>query len=770
MPPPPANLTRLTHSSVDKLDLLLMIDNSRSMADKQAVLAAAIPDLVAGLVNPRCVDAMGVPSPQQPQGPLDPCPDPATTRRSNPILDIHIGIVTSSLGSHGADSCPDVDHVSCAGGINTTNNDHGHLVSRLDACGGGTAPTYLGKGFLAWDPGAKHMKDPNPKVHSAALGAINFDVTTGVSTTTTPGIIPDLKDMVLGVGQIGCGYESQLEGWYRFLIDPDPPQSIMLDAQQDVQRVGIDNVLLQQRKDFLRASSLLAILVISDENDASVKESGQNWIIGQQRDPQNPNKNFYMPKARHECATNPNDMCCRSCAADQTGCPTDPNCPGTYDAKADDVNLREWDQKRRFGIDFYYPVQRYVDGLTLPTVLDSKGQSAPNPIFSQLDPSSGENGVRDPSLVFLAAVVGVPWQDIARDPKDLTKGVKNAGELAQLDAHAHTTWDYIIGDPANYVPPLDPHMIESNAPRIGTDPITGVVLAPTTAPAGADAINGHEYTPGTKMGIQTVANDLEYACIFDLPQPRDCSDPNVAACECADPKNDNPLCDADPSKGGARTLQARAKAYPSIRELQLVKGLGSQGIVGSICPAQLKDPSKADFGYRPSIQAILDRLTSAADGACFPKPLVPDAAGQVACTIIEGTFSPGKTCCAGQPGRRPVPAEHAALLAQVKADPASKALALDCFCELEQLGGAPSPGCSSIASGLSACQCDASQAPLLNGKPVDGWCYVDAAETPLLSNPAIVKSCPDGDKRILRFVGGGAPSNGATTFMACAGL
>jgi hypothetical protein len=37
---------RLTQSSVDKIDLVLGIDNSRSMADKQDILSLAIPDLV----------------------------------------------------------------------------------------------------------------------------------------------------------------------------------------------------------------------------------------------------------------------------------------------------------------------------------------------------------------------------------------------------------------------------------------------------------------------------------------------------------------------------------------------------------------------------------------------------------------------------------------------------------------------------------------------------------------------------------------------------
>jgi hypothetical protein len=47
---------RITQTSVDKIDLLFMVDNSRSMTDKQEILRLALPDLVSRLVNPICVD------------------------------------------------------------------------------------------------------------------------------------------------------------------------------------------------------------------------------------------------------------------------------------------------------------------------------------------------------------------------------------------------------------------------------------------------------------------------------------------------------------------------------------------------------------------------------------------------------------------------------------------------------------------------------------------------------------------------------------------
>src|SRR5918995_3648511 len=50
---------QITQTSVDKIDLLFMIDNSRSMSDKQEILQLAVPDLVSRLVNPICVDSEG---------------------------------------------------------------------------------------------------------------------------------------------------------------------------------------------------------------------------------------------------------------------------------------------------------------------------------------------------------------------------------------------------------------------------------------------------------------------------------------------------------------------------------------------------------------------------------------------------------------------------------------------------------------------------------------------------------------------------------------
>ncbi|MFO0761931.1 MAG: hypothetical protein U0359_36160 [Byssovorax sp.] len=556
-------------AKVDKVDIVVGVDNSRSMADKQAVLALALSDLVQSLVNPPCLDGSGNPvSPQPPSG-NDVCPQ-GSARAYAPVLDIHVGIISSSIGGHGSDACSPAETNSCNGKPNASNNDQGHLVSREDACGGMNVPTYQGQGFLAWDP-AQVLMPPG------SADAADFT--------------SKFRTMVLGVGQVGCGYESQLESWYRFLVDPEPYASIPV-VNGVATPTGIDQTLLQQRAEFLRPDSLLAILMLSDEDDCSTKEFGQFYFANQQRSPANPGQAFHLPRARAVCATDPNDPCCTSCGAQTPqGCADDPTCNGVpLSDLEDDINLRCWDQKRRFGIDFMYPVDRYVQGLSSPTIPNRAGDLVPNPLFT----NPGGGAARDPGLVVLAGIVGVPWQDIARNPADLSQGFKNAQELA-TSQNGKTSWDVILGDPATYTPPADPLMIESVDPRSGQNPITGDALV---APGGAgqNPINGHEYTIGKR-------DDLQYACTFPILAPRDCTQPGTVACDCTDPQNDSPLC--DPSN---KTSQIAAKAYPSQRQLSVLKGLGPQGVVSSICPSQQEDPSKADYAYRPAVRALIDRV------------------------------------------------------------------------------------------------------------------------------------------------------------------
>ena len=130
-------------------------------------------------------------------------------------------------------------------------------------------------------------------------------------------------------------------------------------------------------------------------------------------------------------------------------------------------------------------------------------------------------------------------------------------------------------------------MIESTEPRPGL---------PTSG--NTDPVHGHDYPIPER-------DDLQYACTFELPTPIDCTIPdNVqGGCDCDIQGNDNPVCE-----GPTQQLQVRAKAYPGLRQLSVVKGLGPQGVAGSICGDVVQDPSSPAYGYRPAVAAVVESI------------------------------------------------------------------------------------------------------------------------------------------------------------------
>ena len=250
-------------SKVSKIDLLFMIDNSSSMADKQGILAEAVPDLVDRLVNPVCVFADGTVS-GKPDG-NDKCPD-NTVKDFEPVKDIHIGVISSSIGGHGSKACKPTE----AGRQNVDM----HLLTRNTGRRHGRAPP----GTRAFSPGTATAIPPNA-----------------------------FTDIVKGVGQHGCGYEASLESIYHFLIDPEPYTEV---STTDHTVKGPDDALLQQRKDFLRPDSLVAVIAVTDENDCSVIDGGSsNYLVVE---PGSKTSSVLCPGTAI-CQTDPNNACCYNC-------------------------------------------------------------------------------------------------------------------------------------------------------------------------------------------------------------------------------------------------------------------------------------------------------------------------------------------------------------------------------------------------------------------------------------------------------------------------
>src|SRR6185437_13264353 len=312
-------------------------------------------------------------------------------------------------------------------------------------------------------------------------------------------------------------------------------------------------------------------------------------------------------------------------------------------------------------------------------------------------------------------------------------------------------WDDIVGDPDNYIPPVSPFMQESDAPRSGTDPITGITLP------GNNKINGHEWTiPNVYPGTGDSRGDIEYACTFKLAKPKDCSKDTSSGCNCG-----------EDSLGSNATNPLCAKAYPGVRNLAIVKGMydanADTGIVASICPQQLDTPETmnqdgtttpvANYGYRPAVKAIVDRLKQAITNQCLGRQL-PTKNGSAPCIVLEQQPSGSDCSCTGT--ARAVVADQykeAVAEAQQLAQQLDPGSAAGCFCEITQTTG----------SALSSCQNDV----MTSG--VDGWRYIDATTDPPLGNSKLVSQCSPSEQRQVRSVGKGTPAPNALTFVTCEG-
>lgn len=703
-------------SRVSAVDIVLGVDNSRDMEFAQALLASSIDALVHALVNPSCLNANGVAILDQPASSSEPCPA-GSARPREPITDIHLGVVTSSLGGLGSDACPVV-----AGLPETlSNDDAGHLVSRSDPTGGEAVPTYEGKGFLAWDPGSR--RSPPGEADEVAF-------------------VAGARALLGGVGALGCGYESQLESVYRFLVDPEPYASIFVGGDGKLVTGGVDQTLLTQRRDFLRPDSMLLVVTASAENDCSVRPTGQYYLALQTSIDGAP---FHLPRARATCAEAPWSACCRSCGQpaglDEMGnpCPEDPSC-GALDDLDDPIELRCYDQKRRFGIDFLHPTSRYVEGFTAATVTDRAGQIVPNPLFTDLDPSDDRGRVRSAGLVHVLGLVGVPYQALLRDASDFAGGFRTASELDTPRESGHTTWDLVLGDPESWTPPLDPHMVESVAPRSGWSELTGAPMEAPDAPLWADPVNGHELGDSFR--------DLQFACITALPEPLDCSE-GVPGCDCYWGSETDPRCAPNPDDDGLPTLRIAWEAKPGLRQLAFLRGLGSQGHVGSICATAQANPQAIDFGYVQVLRQLVDDSLGQpvpAESLCLPRALDPDALGRVDCQVIEATVEDDCRC---DGARRPAAADACAPLSGLADEPVPT-----CYCEITQVADADLEACRTAPPGQAG---------------GDGYCYVDGMSQPPLGDPALTDACLADERRLLRFVGTGRPKPDAQIFVRCPG-
>jgi len=693
----------------NKLDLLFMVDNSLGMAEKQATLAQAVPALMAQLTTPPCLDASGTPTGDR----VPHCP-PGSAPAMDPITDIHAGVITSSLGDHGSgDVCSDAQDAR---------NQQEGLPPR----------DYNDKAQLL------------PSVRSG-LGTDDFlvwDAATVANPTANAALTQNLTTQILAAGERGCGYEAQLEAWYRFLVDPEPVESMDHDENAASVRGAVNQTVLAQRAAFLRPDSVVAIVMLTDENDCSIldEDGSQGWLTGYKGGIDN--NNWRMPAASEACAHSPNDPCCRPCAGEPpAGCPDNEHdlaCRSgrSLSANDDSMNLRCFHQKTRFGVDLLYPTERYTEALQNYTIHPRLGgPELPNPLYVAPDGIMHRN-----ARVVLAGVVGAPWQDLATN--DSLSG-RRLDYLTSSEIGAAERWNLFVGIPSINLEPRDPLMIESIDPRptgAAHPVVDDAAIAAFTEDANVNPINGHE------QAVLTTRDDLQFACIYPLAEPIDCDDGNADACDCNADEVDkhSPLCTGVTATTDG--TQAYGKAYPSTRELEVLAAPTS--VVASACPKNTvaQGDDDPDVGYVPALRALAAQLREPLGYSCGPS-----SARGAACTIVEAR--PLGSCdCDPDTGRTAPSGFGLEVVDTGAAELRSVGLDADdyCWCQVTPLAGEALAACTSTADG--------------GDEP--GFCFIDPENGS--GDPSLVASCPADGKFRLRFVGDDLPAAGALTFMDCA--
>jgi len=773
--------TTLPQQAVDKIDLLLAIDNSASMADKQQILAEAVPDLLLRLLRPRCIDTEGNIINDDKGTPRRADPTKSTPKEQcegfgepefKPIADIHIGVVSSSLGSMGGDVCPEAGK-----------DDHARLIGRVPP---GPTEAALSKsgdgGYLAWFPDVASNK-----------GKVAPPVPIGDEATLRSAF----QALVKGAGQKGCGFEAQLESVYQFLVQPDPWDEVIVDeSTKHASLRGYNEQLLQQRKDFLRPDSLVAIVMLTDEDDSSADPlslGGVGWgfmanAFPGSRTPRpgiHNEPNTTAPRGTSACDEDPSSKECTSCAfARDPKCDSDPACArikkdpnctdafaGDYGPKDEPLNVRFHRMKQRYGIDPQYPIKRYADGLQQARVPNRENEhnaaggyvgtaTCTNPLFAKNLPGSTaeaikagraslgakrgdgktlsdadlakaglcnlERGPRSPDLVYFAVVGGAPNELLFDDAYTNVPRPK-----AKIDFVKLTGTDPLTHDLRG----LDPHMVQSVDPRPGLPPPPA---DPGAIDNGNDPAHGREWDT-SKTGEAGQKADLQFACTFPLDTSRECGTGQAGNdCDCKGGSLP-PLC------SGTGTTQVRAKAYPTIRQFSVVRQLGTQGIAASLCPltnAQGKlFPVESDFyGYRPAVASIFERLKNSLTTQCLPQALTRDEQGEVPCSVLETlpTAGPQSACNNAAKGlSEPKPQVLEKFLEareRTLGKPAADALKKYPVCEVRQL----------VKKAGETCAADA----------VPGWCYITGKAA---------GTCP----QAIKFSQAGNPEVGAKTDLTC---
>jgi hypothetical protein len=201
----------------DKVDMLFMIDNSGSMAEEQALLAAQLPRLAEILAS----------------GML-PLPG-GEIRKFTPVSSLHLGVISSDIGLSGAVNERAIS--TCEDAI----GDDGKLLV-----------TGNGQCNLTTVQNGNHL---------------NFDK----QNNTNPTTLGQEFGCITSLGTTGCGLEQQLESMLK-AVTPATNAEFKFTAQSPNGQEDGPNA------GFLRTDSVVALVAVTDEEDCSIPD-GSNGIF-----------------------------------------------------------------------------------------------------------------------------------------------------------------------------------------------------------------------------------------------------------------------------------------------------------------------------------------------------------------------------------------------------------------------------------------------------------------------------------------------------------
>ncbi|MDB4973442.1 MAG: hypothetical protein JWN48_1783 [Myxococcaceae bacterium] len=250
----PASLARDAGgpTSVSKLDVLFVIDNSGSMASKQARLMSEVSRMISVFTSGDRYAGRPVAAGLDEKG-----------RRFTPVSSLHLGVVSSNVGGLDNPGTGQVALASCAGTgddgklqRSTAIAEHGVTAERNEF-----ANVEESAVVIAADPSCALPPQP----------AFQSFVTSDDPTTLSHDLL-----CVSRLGVRGCPFEQPLESMWKALA---PSRGASAAGPLYTFLNGTRGQGDRENQGFLREDAVLSVVILTDEDDCSITEQGKGLLV-----------------------------------------------------------------------------------------------------------------------------------------------------------------------------------------------------------------------------------------------------------------------------------------------------------------------------------------------------------------------------------------------------------------------------------------------------------------------------------------------------------